>query len=271
MPSSLEPLIPGGLEANAEFTDQLWSGISRDSIDRSLSLGYGFTEKFILLSGFATTVAQGRWYPFQDTSDTINSGAVLGGGLILATAATDNNSPTIQAGGTTGSCFSISKTTPKALGFEVCFKVGQITETGLLIALGEEGMAANNGCLVDDTGAGASKSYIGFRAGMGASSCVLSAVYRKSGQAEVVALTTALTTVASTSYTVGFRYRARGTIGEWWVNGAIVKSLNFSDTTAVPTATCPFDITLSPVICLKTGESGAKSLTLKGLAVYQKL
>jgi hypothetical protein len=139
-----------------------------------------------------------------------------------------------------------------------------------LLGLGEEGMAANNGCLVDDTGATASKDFIGFRGSMHASTLTLDAVYRKAGQTEVTALAGALVPSITTDYSLAFRYRRITKYGEWWVNGVKVKELDFSNTTAVPTATCPLDELLSPVVGLKAGEAGIKTLTIRELDCFMQ-
>jgi hypothetical protein len=276
MSSSLAPFIPGGEEGNRSFTNQLWTGINMDSIEKEYGYGYGWTKRFDQAGVYATTVAQDGIYPFQDSGDTINGAKIIGGGLTLATAATDNNSPTIQWGGTTGSLFHVSKTSPRALGFEAIVRFGTIVETGTLIGLGEEGMAANNGCLVDDTGAIASKDFFGYRAAMHASVMTIQAVYRLAGQAEVVPLSTALTVVVNTDYALGFRYGGhtdrpdRQKHLEWWVNGTKVKDLDGANTTTVPTAGCPFDELVSPLFCIKAGEAGAKTMTIRQMRVGQR-
>jgi hypothetical protein len=210
-----------------------------------------------------------------DSGDSIDGAKLMGGGLKFATAATDNNSPTIQWGGTTGSLFHVSKTTPRALGLEWIVRFGTIVETGCLLGLGEEGMAANNGILVDDTGAIASKDFFGFRAAMHASVMTIQAVYRLAGQTEVVPLSTALTVVVNTDYSLGFRYGGhtdgvRAKHFEWWVNGVKVKDLDGANTTTVPTAGCPFDELLSPVAGIKAGEAGIKSMTIRQMRVGQR-
>lgn len=276
MSSSLTPFKPS--ISNTALTGELWAGINRHTIRTDPAAGFYVDKRFNLPSVYATTVAQDGIYPFLDTSDTIRGGtSILGGGLTFTTAATDNNSPTIQWGGTTAGCFHLSRTTPKDFAMEVVFRVGTIIETGVLIGLGEPGMAANDGCLVDDTGAMADKSFIGFRGPMHASTLTFAGNYRKNGQAEVSAAASALVPSVDTWYSLGLRYRVRGGASsgghtlEWWVNGSKVKSLDVDNTTAVPTATCPLDSYLSPVICLKTGAAAAKNITLRSVQVYQVL
>jgi hypothetical protein len=274
MAGSLQPAVPSGEENNVCLTTALWDGMDRHTLRDDYGAGYGITKRFVAPSVYATTVAQDGIYPFLDTSDTIRGGTRLGGGLVFTTAATDNNSPTIQWGGTTGAMFSVSTAAPKSLAFETIFRVGTIVETGVLIGLGEEGMAANNGCLVDDTGALADKDFIGFRGAMHASVLTISAVYRKSGQTEVVALTSALVPSVDTWYSLGLRFRAQNEANrgylEWWVNGSKVKELLTTNTTAVPTATFPSAELLSPVFCLKAGEGVAKSMIVRSMDCYQK-
>jgi hypothetical protein len=243
--------------------------VRRAAIDSDPFHGCRVAKRFDCPSVYASTVAQDGWYPYLDTSDTMRGGTRLGGGLVFTTAATDNNSPTLQAGGTTGAMFAISKSAPRDLAAEFFFQVGTIVETGVLLGLGEEGMAANDGCLVDDTGAMASKDFVGFRGAMHAATLTISAVYRKAGQSEVVALTSALVPAINTRYSLGLRYWQRTKRLQWWVNGAMVKELDLNDTTAVPEAGFPLDEKLSPVVCIKAGEGVAKSLVLHNLDVYQ--
>lgn len=276
MSSSLSPFKP--TISNTSLTAELWAGINRHTIRNDPSAGFYVDKRFNLPSVYATTVAQDGIYPFLDSGDTIRGAvALLGGGLTFTTAATDNNSPTIQWGGTTAGCFHLSRTTPKDFAMEVIFQVGTIVETGVLIGLGEPGMAADNGCLADDTGAIADKNFIGFRGPMHASTLTIAGTYKKSGQTEVSAAAAALVPSITTWYSLGLRYRVRGGTSsgghtlEWWVNGARVKSLDVDNTTTVPTATCPLDAYLSPVICVKAGAAAAKSLTLRSVQAYQVL
>lgn len=267
--------IPGEEGAPASsggvgLTAQLWSGINREECLKNPGYGYGISKRFTDAGVYATTAAQDGVYPFLDSSDTVRGLKVLGGGLEMATAATDNNSPTIQWGGTTGAMFSISKDTPKDLAMEVIFRLGTIVETGILIGLGEEGMAANNGCLADDTGAIADKDFFGFQAPMHTSTVTVAGVYRKNGQTAVTAKSSAHVPAITTWYSYGLRYRAINKYLEYYVNGTLVKSLNMANTTDVPTATCPFDELLSPVICIKAGEAGAKSLVVRSVDVFQR-
>jgi hypothetical protein len=272
MAGSIQPFVPGGEENNVSLTTELWSGIDRLTLTMEPGAGYGVSRRFIAQGPFATTVPQGDIYPFLDASDTIRTGTLLGGGLVLTTAATDNNSPTIQWGGTTGAMFSLSKATPKEWAFETIFRIGTIIETGLLIGLGEEGMAANDGCLADNTGALADKDFIGFHAPMHTATVTVACVYRKNGQTAVTALSSAHVPSITTWYSYGMRYRVRPgrKMLEWWVNGVKVKELDVDNTTSVPTATCPFDELLSPVFCVKAGEGGAKSLTVRSVDCFQK-
>jgi len=271
MASSLEPLIISGGSNYRVWTPGVWSGINKQSIMDDPSKGcYARLSSAQAGGGNATATSENGWYRFLDTSDTIGGAKLIGGGLTLATAATDNNSPTLQHGGTTGAQFHVSKTTPYDLAWELHFRVTTIIETGTLLGLGEEGMAANNGCLADNTGATADKDNIGFRGLMHASTLTLDAVYRKAGQTEVTALAGALVPSVNVDYGVAFRFRKLTKMGEWWVNGAKVKELDFSNTTTVPVATCPFDELLSPVVCLKAGEAGAKTLVIRELDCFMQ-
>lgn len=273
MAGSLQPAVVGGEEANLSLTTELWNGINRHTIRDDPGSGWFVEKRFNLPSVYATTVAQDGIYPFLDTSDTVRGGTTIAGGaLTLATAATDNNSPTIQWGGTTGGVFQVSKTSPRNWAFEVFFQVGTIVETGILLGLGEPGMAADNGCLVDDTGAMADKSFVGFRGPMHASVLTTVCNYRKSSQTEVTALAAAHVPAVTTWYSYGMRqrYGSGRNYLEWWMNGSKVKELDLTNTTSVPTATFPFDVSLSPVFCVKAGAAAAKSLSLRSVHVFQR-
>ena len=213
-----------------------------------------------------------QYLSYEDTGDAIGQIATDRNGAVKITgAATDNNESWIQPGGAASVMALISDTagSDKLLAFEARVKVGQITETGLFVGLSEEGLAAAN-TLVDDTGALASKDFIGFHAPMAASDCVLSFVYRKAGQTAQTVISGVHTLVADTYVNLGFVYDPQEQPSKRikiFVNNE--EQSTYVTAANIAASTFPDGEELNFLFGQKAGAAAAKTSTIDGWALYQ--
>lgn len=197
---------------------------------------------------------------YIDTSNTIQQAATAGGVVELTVDATDNDSPVLQAGGGTGGAFQITTGTAGKLWFEARVQVSTLAEIAVFVGLGAPNATADNGVLVDDTGAlSTSLGFIGWHAPAAASTCVFDGTYVKaSGTAQVVA-SDKHTAVADTWVKLGFKFDPQADTLTYYVNGVSVGS---ADVSAAGTTNFPSAVLLSPVIAMKTGAAAAKTLRM---------
>ena len=203
---------------------------------------------------------------YQDTSDTIAQIATdRNGAVTLTTAATDNNQSVLVAGSGAASVMALISDTAgddKPCAFECRFKIGVLAETAAFIGLSEEGLAADS-TLIDDTGALASKDFIGFHIPAHASVATCSAVYRKAGQAATTSISGLKTMVADTYYNMGFVYdpgKPTANRITWYLDNA--EQTTYVTGTQIAAATFPDGEELQPIFTVKAGEASAKTLTL---------
>jgi hypothetical protein len=224
----------------------------------------------ILDSDISATVGlyideNGFYRSYQDTSDTIAQIATdKNGAITFTSAATDNNSAVLQCGGSASvsSAITAAGAGNKMVIFECRGKVGQLTETGLLWALTEEGLTADD-ILVDDTGALPSKDLIGFHAPMAASTCVVDFVYRKAGQTAQVIIDDLATLVADTYVKLGFIYDySEPAANRIAVFKDGVLQTTYVTETNIAASTFPSGEELQPLFAQKTGAAAAKTSTL---------
>ena len=213
-----------------------------------------------------------QYRSYEDTGDAIAQIATdRNGAVTFTTAATDNNESWLQPGAAASVMGLISDTAgdDKLLAFECRFKIGVLAETALAIGLSEEGLAAADS-LVDNTGALASKDFIGFHIPAHASVATLSAVYRKAGQTMQQNIATFKTMVADTYYNMGFVYDPKAIASKrvtWYLDNA--EQTTYVTATQIAAATFPDGEELCPLFGLKTGESSAKTLTVDSWAFGQ--
>ncbi len=253
----LDNLGIAGEEGTYYKSRDLWRAMPISEMAFEPGAFYGVSERFVNAPTFATTVSQGGYYPVQDTSATIQGIPFAGGALRFATPATDNKEAHLQLGGAVGSSFKIDSTAYRDLAFEYCFRLNQVADAALYIGLGEEGFAGLD-ALVDDTGALQSKDFLGFHVpSNGSTTAVMSAVYRKAGQAMVTVQSNIATLTAGGVYRVGGYFEARTRKLQYYVNGVVGATLLQSAWSNFPDAQL-----LSPCRGIKSGEAVAKTFDL---------
>jgi hypothetical protein len=213
-----------------------------------------------------------QYLSYEDTGDTIAQIETDRNGAIkFTTAATDNNEDWLQPGDTKSVSAIVSSTAAdkKLLAFECRFKIGQLAETAVFIGLSEEGLAGAN-TLVDDTGALASKDMIGFHIPTHASVATCSFVFRKAGQTAVTLISGLKTMVADTYYNMGFVFDPLADNSKRlivYLDNA--EQSTYGTNTQLTAATFPDGEELQPLFGFKTGEAGAKTLTIDSWALAQ--
>jgi hypothetical protein len=282
----------------ATFPSQLFTGYKGrsyrahqprivDRISRSLATPDGDDEGYLWSTdfrnfGLSTAVSSnvgrygdsqaGQFISYEDTGDAIAQIATYRQGAItFTTAATDNNESWLMPGGAASVMGLISDTAgdDKLLAFDCRFKIGVLAETGFAIGLSEEGLAAAN-TLVDDTGALASKDFIGFHCPMHASVATCSFVWRLAGQSMVTGISGLKTMVADTYYNMGFVYDPKEIPSKRikiYLDNA--EQTTYGTSTHISAGTFPDGEELSPLFGLKTGAASAKTLTIDSALFFQ--
>ena len=251
-----ESLGIAGHEGNYQRSFDLWSGFNLGELLVNPGLGTYLQERFANCPLFATGVSQNGNITYQDASATIQGIAtVLGGAQRFATPATDNKEAHLQCGANVGAPFKIDSSAFRDLGYEACFRVNQLAETALYTGLGGVGFAAEN-ALVDDTGALASNSFLGFHIPAHASEAKVDFVYRKAGQAMQTIAADVHTCVAGTFLTAGFKLDRDSKKIYGYINGVEVGTLKYRDW---GTGLFPDAVFLNSCRGIKSGEGVAKT------------
>lgn len=250
--------------------------LTPDGSDRGYFIGSdlrAFGKTFAVASNVGRYGCESCHYlAYEDTGDAIAQIATDRNGAVkLTTAATDNNESWLQPGDTASVMGLISDTAgdDKLLAFECRFKIGVLAETAAFIGLSEEGLAAAD-TLVDNTGALASKDFVGFHIPAHASVATCSFVHRKAGQAAVTVISGLKTMVADTYYNMGFVYDPAAPTEnriKVYLDNALQST--YTTGTQIAAATFPDGEELQPLFGLKAGESSAKTLTIDSWAFYQ--
>lgn len=225
-----------------------------------------FGKTFAVASNVGRYNCEGCHYlAYEDTGDAIAQIETDRNGAVkITSAATDNNESWLQPGDTKTVMGLISDTAgdDKMLAFEVRAKVGQLTETAIFWGLSEETLAAAD-TLVDDTGALASKDFIGFHAPAHATECVIDFVWRKAGAAAVVKIDGLATLTADTYVNLGFIYDPRQPASKRiTVYKDNVEQSTYGTATDIAASTFPDGEELNVLLGQKVGAAAAKTSTI---------
>lgn len=139
----------------------------------------------------------------------------LNGVFAVGSTGADNDEGYITSGNNEAGFVSISSTTPKKLWFEARIRPSSITDVAMFVGLSEEGLAAAD-TLANNTGALASKDFVGFHSDT-AGPTALDCVYREESQDAVVTKATAQTIEAAAWYKLGLHYDRR--FLHWYIDG----------------------------------------------------
>jgi hypothetical protein len=126
-------------------------------------VGYHFFDDFLNTPVLSTGATTGLYTTFADTGTTLTQVATETGGVFrIVTDTTDNDEAWLTTGGNTGvmGVINTAANSGKKLWFEARVRPNQITNGNWLLALAEEGLAAEN--TLSDAGAIADKDVIGF-------------------------------------------------------------------------------------------------------------
>lgn len=189
----------------------------------------------------------------------------VGGVVRMTTGGTDNNEVYMNFGNSLG-VLGKAVAAGYPFWFEARFRLGAVSDHGVFIGLAEEGLAVAN-TLTDDTGAVASKDYLGFRI-LTADSDGLDTVYRTAAgdegvHKEAAAGIAAQTLTASTWVKVGMYFD--GTYLWYFVNGDLVSTTGLLTTASL----FPTGEELTFLVALKTGTGTSCTLDLDWFAFLQ--
>lgn len=252
-------------EENGGLSYNVWKDAPVESIRRDRNKGWMIDEDFTDCPVFASNTPQsGGQITYQDSGVTIRGKNALGGGLRISTPATDNAEGHHQRGGNVAGVFSVDASAIKDLWHEQRVAVGQLAETAAVVGLGEPGLAAEN-TLVDNTGALASKDFIGFHCPTHASAAKFAAVYRKEGQAMVTVEADVWVPTADVAGNLAVVVNRAKKRLSWFVNGVEACYIKLD---TVSLTTFPSGVLLMPLRGMKNGEASAKTFDcLRGLTV----
>jgi len=176
----------------------------------------------------------GNGWIISGTNDThVLDADQVGGVLNLGVAGADNDDAYMSSGNNEQGIGKIYSTTPRDLWFEARVQMSSVTDMAHFIGMAEEGLAAAD-TLANDTGALASKDFVGFHADTAAPTA-LDAVWRKATKTAQVHKAGAKTIAISTWYKLGFRYHAATDTLRYYVDGTQVGTdLDVSGATDFP-------------------------------------
>ncbi len=238
---------------------------------RDLNVGYGVYPDLVSFdSGIADTNI--------DTGGTLQqlteAQGGVGGGIRLATDATDNDEVSIQWCSGIGSPFRVSDTAgeERELVFECRFRVGSITTMSSFIGLASPGVAAADAIDASNV-LSTSASWLGFHiAGPGSD---VNFVYQKGGAAIQTVKSSWKTIAASTWYHVGLRYNAtNNTVRAYFGTGDRTTAMRADDTniitsTNIAASTFPDSVGLAPTVAMVNHGSSANTLDVGLIACGQ--
>jgi hypothetical protein len=182
--------------------------------------------------------------------------------LALSVDNTDNDSVAIEWGCGLQGQATISRTA--GISFDVFFEAvidtTTIAETALAVGMATVNKAADD-FLADNTGALGDFDFIGFHAPAAASTCVVDAIYRKTGETAVVVNNDCYTQAVNTVVRLGWRYKVDTGKILYYVNG-----VEQSSAASVTASTFPLNVALTPFVGIKSGNTTAKELGLFGIS-----
>lgn len=214
---------------------------------------------------------------YIDTSNTIKMLATekMNGVCRLALDNTDNDGPVLQMGGGAGGCVMISDTAGDdlPLWFEARWRKSSVADNGIAVFIGlaQEGLAADDGVLVDDTGVLTDVDHIGFNVAHDNGE-ELNFAFTKEGQTDTELLAAMDTLVASTWVKTGFKFDP-----DFDTSKRIKVFLNNSEQstyvtgTQIAAATFPDGEEMAPTFAGKNGAAGATNLDLDWFRIAQKM
>ena len=279
LPASLYTTYKGS--TYRALSPRIWSrfhgqAMAPDGSDQAFIIGSdlrAFGKTFAVASNVGRYNCEGCHYiSYEDTGDAIAQIATdRNGAVTFTSAATDNNESWLQPGDTASVMGLISDTAgdDKMLAFECRVKLGQLAETAGFWGLSEEGLAAAD-TLVDDTGALASKDFIGFHVAAHATAPEIDFVYRKAGQTAQVLIDALKVVVADTYYNLGFIYDPKAdTTKRITIYLDNAEQTTYVTGTQIAAATFPDGEELQPLFGQKVGAAAAKTTTLDSWAFGQ--
>lgn len=230
------------------------------------NVGYGITDTFTNVGDETIGIGSG-WADYADTGCTING---VGGspGIQFVTDTTDNDEVWVQSGSDAGTPFVISDTagSNKQLIFCAEFKVSSIADsgTGVYIGLGTAGMAAAD--TITDAGAlKADEGFIGFFRPEGDGDG-LDFIYQAASQTMQTHISDAVTLVADTYITVGFKFD--GSQIHAFYNGSFNTDSPITATN-IAAATFPDDEAMGILMGHKNGAAAAHTTTVRFVECQQ--
>lgn len=238
----------------------VWKDCKRHNIMSDPNIGAFFRDDFVMPPVLATTVSDKGWYMFGDTATTTALLAAKAdqkfGVMEFEATGTDNHQVTMASGGNKAGISKISATAGDihALWLEARMRALTVADAGIYLGLGEEGLAADNGLMVDNTMEVADKDLLGFHT-LAASPTRLDAVHRLNGGAKVIHSQGVATLVADTWFKLGITFNRKCV--RFWVDG--VQKGNI----LLPSATSfPLDQMLAFYASIKTGQAVAAKMQL---------
>lgn len=231
----------------------IWKDCQREAIMGDPNMGAYFASDFTDPPLLTNGVSDGGWFMFGDTAVTVATIAAKAdqkfGVLEFASSATDNHQATLASGANKAGIIPIGNVAADihALWAEWRWRPITVADAGIFSGFGEEGLAIDNGLMVDNTMEVADKDLLGFHT-LAASPTRLDAVYRLAGGAKVIHSQGVNTLVANTWLKCGITYNRK--VVRFWVNGAQVGAV------LLPTATnFPLNQFLAWYHSIKTGQA----------------
>lgn len=219
-----------------------------------------------------------RYSSYIDTGVTMKQSAVLSttnldwGVMEVAGNDADNDEGSITTGGNSGVLANITSGGELGVIFEARLKKAAVTadSSAFFIGLAEEGLAAAD-TLVDNTGALASKDFVGFQV-LHDSGAGVDAVWRKAGQAVTnpTSGTDIATMTADTYIKLGFIFQPWAASEKrlaFYVNGA--ETTVYGTATNIAAATFPSGEELALLFATKVGSAVESKLQLDWWACAQ--
>jgi hypothetical protein len=255
----------------------LWLPYRKAADQDPSSVGF-FYDDFENFSRHISAQNTQRYSSYIDNSTTIKQSAVLSttnldwGVIEVAANSSDNDEASITTGGNTGVLANITAGGPYGVIFEARLKKAAITadSSAFFIGLSEEGLAAAD-TLVDNTGALASKDFVGFQV-LHDSGAGVDAVWRKAGQAVTNPTngTDIATMVADTYIKLGFIFQPWASADQqlsFYVNGAEAKV--YGTAANLSAATFPSGEEMALLFATKVGSPAESKLQLDWWACAQ--
>lgn len=256
----------------------IWNAFNQDNAtyNNRLKVFWDDFDSFGITTAVTSNVglynSNGKQYvSYEDTGGAIGQLATNDLGVIsIATDNSDNDECWLMPGGV-ASVFGTAKTKANgglSLGFEARVSPTLITSGNWFIGMSEEGLAAAD--TITDSGAMASKDFIGFRV-LEDDPDGLDIVYRKAGQSEVVLVSVAQTLVAATFYKLGFLIDMKepdtNKRGKFFIDG--VEQSTYITDAILAAATFPGSEELHMLAGVKNSTTAATTLSIDWVKMAQ--